>query len=320
MVLTFNIIFTAGTVFELRAFAWSVAAASDARLRLVANGLDETEEGQLRAFCETDPRLTFHRHPTRKMAEHGDVLNALLEFDDGEYFAFLDSDIFAVGDFVTPALEALGDGAAVFSGVPVWATPSDQVAPSTARRYGGPQNRVAGGACLGTSYFAIYRRDVLDRCRAAHGVGMEKTKDAARLPAEVRAAIDRVGALVDGYETAKALNLLLDAEGHRLVVTPLDGLRHVGGLSLLAKKAAADRPYLPDGRGTPTGFTNVEKPWIPRKRFTCHYLSAHVSALARGESTDGIAPPPIDDPEVRAAVEETAARLAELYARFWPRL
>ena len=314
MTITFNIIFTAQTVFELRAFAWSMLRHSGCRFRLVANALPEDEEALLSSFCARDERLLFHRHPTRKMAEHGDVLNALLDIDDGEWFAFADSDIFAVGPFVDDALTRLGDGLAFFSGVPVWATEADQVAPLSAKRYGGPQNRVASGACLGTSYFAIYRRAPLLEFIRDAGVGMEKTRDASALEARHRDTLSRAGCLVDGYETAKALNLLLAAHGHRLVVDELPGLRHVGGLSLLAKKSGGGRHYVPDDRGVPTGFANPDKPWIPRKRYTCRYLSAHVGALARGEVPDATLT--IDDGGVRERVEETAARLVELYPDF----
>lgn len=305
MKLTFHVIFTTGTVRDLLPFTRSLLARSRCDLRLVANALDPEEEEALARFAAADRRLSFVRHPTKRMAEHGDVLNALFAEERGERFAFLDSDIFAVGDFEAELAPHLALDA-VFSGVPVWATASDQVAPASARRMGGPQNTVSSGACLGTSYFAVYRVDAVREAAARFGIGFEKVKDAASLPPDALARLHRLDARCEGYETAKALNLLLHATGRALAVVELPSLRHVGGLSLLRKKERGGKAYLEDGEAP----DNPDKPWLLRKRLTCRYLSDRLLA-ARGEG-DAPPPPPIEDPEVFARVVATGDALARL--------
>lgn len=321
MTLTFNIIFTTGTVAELRAFAWSILRHADCRLRLVANGLADAEENALRRFAGADARLLFHRHPGADMAEHGDVLNALLAAESGDTFAFMDSDVFACGPFLPAVESALEHATAVFSGVPVWATAADQIAEAgVSARYGGPQNHLPNGACLGTSYFAVYRTAPLRQFIATQGVGLEKVKHADALSAAQRRQLAGLGGLGEGYETAKALNLLLVAAGHRLQVIELEGLCHVGGLSLLAKKRRGGRRYLPEDNETPRGFANPDKPWIARKRYTCQYLSEVVSSLARRTPGLPVLPPPPQWPAADVAVRERvlalAPRLGEVYRDF----
>lgn len=316
MNLAFHIIFTTGTARDLLPLTRSLLRCQSGTFHLVGNALDGDEEEVLVDFAREHDRVSFSRFPTRKMAEHGDVLNALFESsggdgsEEGEYFAFMDSDIFATGDFIHE-LESLGKQDAVFSGVPVWATESDQIAPSTARKMGGPQNRVASGACLGTSYFAVYRRDAVIDCKQRFGVAFEKVKDSSLLPESAKQLLRGVGAWCDGYETAKCMNLLMHATGRSLQVVDLPSIRHVGGLSLLAKKTRGNKVYLNDPDRGGAAPTNPDKPWLLRKRLTCQYLSdsiRHASSASGAELRDLA----IEDPAVRSRVIETGKQLQSL--------
>ena len=77
MDLTFHIVFCPGTVRYLRLAVLSLLRHSDYRYRLVGNGLGRAELMELRAFCQTSPRLEYLPVPTTALLPHGIVLSLL---------------------------------------------------------------------------------------------------------------------------------------------------------------------------------------------------------------------------------------------------
>ncbi|MFH0945930.1 MAG: hypothetical protein V2A76_12085 [Planctomycetota bacterium] len=312
MQLTFNVIYTPGTVRSLRYFVPTLTRWTDCRFRLVANGCSEQEQQQLERLAGTNDQLEYYQFPSKKIQNHGIVVSHLLGLDSSEFFAFMDSDIFAVGDFAAEMAPYLEEHAAFFSGRPIWSNAADQVA-APGVRFCGPHNRSEGGVCVGSTYFAVYHRRPLERLIDEEGVTFEKVISFEDVPERCRAPLEQMGCRTDTYEVGKLINLLLQVRGERIQYLDLASIRHVGGLSLLAKKRIDKKPYINvEGEQAYLAKDYSEKirPWMPRKRFTCHYLSEYMSAALEGREYDG--PLLIEDQEVRGEVLTTARQLGEL--------
>ena len=312
MSFTFNVIYTPGTVSALRYFVPTLTRFTEARFRLVANGCSAREQRQLERLAETSEQLDYHLFPSQRIKNHGVVINHLLELEQEDCFCFMDSDIFAMGDFVGELAPHLQGQAAFFSGRPIWSNAADQIAPRGVR-FCGPHNRSESGITLGSTYFAIYRRAELLDVIEWSGVDFEKVTAFEDIPAQAQEHVEALGCRTDTYEVGKLLNLLLQVRGASIRYHDLDALRHVGGLSLLAKKRIDKQPYINvDGdrkRLAPDESARI-RPWMPRKRFTCHYLNETISAALLGRKYEGALL--VDDPEVRAEVLATAGQLQQI--------
>lgn len=309
MDLLFNVIYTPGTVAVLRPFAWSLVHQSQCRVRLVANGLPAPEERLLKAYARRHDRMEFFRYPSKKTAEHGEVLNVLVDLDPSDWFAFVDSDIFAIGDVEAELRPWMERSAVVLSGSPIWATATDRVAPEGASVLAGPQERTARDARCGVSYFGVYPKPILKRVMAETGVRFDKVIGWDSVPAAHRARLEQAGARADHYETGKLLNLLLHQAGVELDTVDLASVRHVGGLSLQARKRQNHQEWDTDQPAPP------DRPWLRRKQHTCNHVSAWVQAASFGERHEG--PLLVTEPDVRARIEETCEHLLPLYQSAW---
>lgn len=103
----------------------------------------------------------------------------------------------------------------------------------------------------------------------------------------------------------------MQASGRSLQVVDLPSIRHVGGLSLLAKKTRGNKVYLKDPDRGGAVPTNPDKPWLLRKRLTCQYLSESIHQASSGEGSI-LDPVAIEDPTVRSRVIETGKQLQSL--------
>ena len=312
MQFTFNVIYTPGTVATLRYFVPTLIRHTRARFRLVANGCSAREQHQLARLALTSDQLEYHLFPSRKIRNHGIVITHLLQLEDGDLFCFMDSDIFATGDFVAELGPHLEGQAAFFSGRPIWSNATDQVA-ARGVRFCGPHNQSESGVTVGSTYFAIYRRPELLDVIEWSGLNFEKVTAFLDIPERLQHALEELGCRTDTYEVGKLLNLLLQIRGASIRYHDLDTLRHVGGLSLLAKKRIDKQPYINvdgDQASLPRDYSAKIRPWMPRKRFTCHYLSETISAALEGHSHQG--PLLVDEPEVREQVLTTARQLIQI--------
>lgn len=308
---TFNVIYTPGTAEPLRRFVPSWLRHTGSYFRLVANGCSDREARLLERLAETSERLLFYRLPTDQMEPHGVVLDRLHALEESDWFCFMDSDIFAVGDFVTELLPDLEGNCGFFTGSPIWSIPSDQVAPRGVS-FCGPHNRNEDGLVVGSSYFAIYRNCELTDLMRETGAEFRMYESLEEVPADLHATLLEAGCSADIYEAGKLINILLQCRGHRTVFRDLDGLCHIGGLSLLAEKRLLGKPYLEidgDQVKIAKGCSEKIRPWILRKRLTCHYVSECLAALLAGRESD--APLLVEEPEVRQVVLETTRQLEE---------
>jgi GT2 family glycosyltransferase len=154
MDLTFNIIYTRGTVRYLRLLVFSLLKWSESSFRLVANACSPEEVRLLQELCYKNSRLEFLALPSERGMQHSEVLSYLQALERLDHFCFMDSDIIATGDFVNEMLPYLDNHAAVFSAPPLWCTEEEQILPDTFPVMGGRFNRTSSGLCIGSTHFA----------------------------------------------------------------------------------------------------------------------------------------------------------------------
>ena len=226
----FNIIYTPGTVKYLSFFVWSLLKWSDCSFRLVSNGCLPAERRYLQTLCRQDERLAFWSIPTKSSLPHGQVLNYLQAMSRSDYFCFMDSDIFATGDFLAGITPNLASHTGVFSGTPIWVKEEEEVMPHAFRHMVGTFNRTDRGVCLGSTYVALYDNHALTELMQSTGIGFEEYRW-HEIPEEVQEPLMSLGLDKDLYDTGKVLNLLLLSQGAELLYLDSPALCHIGGTS-----------------------------------------------------------------------------------------
>ena len=241
--LTFHIIYTPDTVRYLLFFVDSLLAWSDCAFRLVANGCSAAECLLLERYCRCSDRLSFVQLATHECLPHGEVLNDLQAQNQEPWFGFMDSDIYATGEFLPPLRAALAQQTAIFSCAPIWCTPAEQILQPEQTVIMGEHNQSVQGICLGSSYFALYDNGAVTAIRQRTGIGFER-RSWREIPTPDQAGIRALGLQRAYYDTGKALNLLLLAAGAKLAFLESAHLRHLGGLSFIALQRRTDSPRL----------------------------------------------------------------------------
>ena len=235
--LTFHVVYTPGTVGLLVPFVASLLEHSPFRFRLVANGCSAEERARLAAVAAESPRLEFVEMPG-PLRPHSEGLDWLFARSKEPYFAFMDSDILAVAPFGDAVLAAMAEGPTFFACAQPWASYHDRSTAPDQPLMG--RHLSAAGRRVGTTFFAVYERARVERVRAAHGVGFGKYRW-EDLPRAVRGRFAETDYRYTIYDTAKTLNLLLEAEGVALRHDPLPSLVHLGGVSGRATVASQRR-------------------------------------------------------------------------------
>jgi len=266
-VMTFHIIYTPGTVRALLPFVDSLLEWSDLSFRLVSNGCAAEESAWLRARCEDERRLSFVDLKCRSMIEHGAVIDRLVAADRSEFFGFMDSDIIATGDFMSGILPVLDQASAVFSAWPITIRGEERVRPTDSIHTSGRHAWTADGTCIGGTYFAIYRREVLTRALAAEPLGFRRAFDGL-LPRSTQMFLREIGEDRLFHDSARALHFRIIAQGGVLRVHDTSELLHIGNFS-------ANIGYL--NRNRPERFWKR----IPKK--TLRSLCRHVNGDAHRE-------------------------------------
>jgi hypothetical protein len=231
--LTFNIVYTPGTVKYLQLFVFSLLKWLDCSFRLVGNGCGAEETRLLRSLCRTSPRLEFLALPFRRHVRHGKALNYLQALERSETFCFMDSDIMATGAFLNDLAPYLSRFAGVFSGSPVFCKDGERVLTEGFPYIVGLFNRTDEGVCLGGTYLAMYDNAVLTRVMQSSGVGFERYSW-ADVPAGCRDRLAEAGFKKTWYDTGKLINLVLHGRGEQLVFIDSSCLQHTAGMSWFA--------------------------------------------------------------------------------------
>ena len=171
------------------------------------------------------------------MRPHYEVLDTLQVQTDESYFAFMDSDIMALGNFEDQLLSELTETQAVFSARPIWSP--DVIRPEGRKKAGGRFMLDRDGFCLGGTYFACYDNAVLNDLRLKEGVGFGfKWWD--ELSAEHQKKIDGMGRRFERYDNSKVINLLLQANGASCRYMECDEICHFGGMSRFGSVLSKD--------------------------------------------------------------------------------
>jgi hypothetical protein len=230
--LVFNIIYTPGTVRYLAFFVSSLLQWSTASFRLVSNGCDPGEQHYLRTLCKGTPRLEYWAIPTKGMLPHGLALNYLQTMTRTPLFCFMDSDMFACGDFLGGLVPHLNEFGAVFSGAPLWLLGDDGILPHTFVGVWGEYFCSAGGRCLGSTYLALYDNDIVTELMQDTGIGFEG-RDWDEVPSGIQQRLATLGFPNSHFDTGKVLALLFQ-DRERAVYLDAPTLCHIGGTSFQA--------------------------------------------------------------------------------------
>ncbi len=272
MTLQFNIVYTPGTVKYLSLFVHSLLKWSDCSYRLVSNGCLPAERRFLERMSRQSPRLEYWAIPTKHSVPHGQALNYLQGMCRSDYFCFMDSDIFATGEFLSQLAPYDHQYAGVFSATPVWLHAHDAVLPETFQIMSGLHTRTDHGVCLGSTYFAIYYNQTLSSLIQATGVGFEEYSW-DEVPAQYQDQLTRMGLAKRAYDTGKLLNLLLIAHGEQLNFVNSPALCHIGGTSFVALYDAMPETWKARlvSRLIHTGLQPLLRPILERRRSRAAY-------------------------------------------------
>ena len=234
--LTFNILYMRGTVSVLRLFARSLAASSSTyRFRLISNGATAEENRELEALCGESPRLEFDVIAADKPLPHGTALTQLQQREQSPWFAFMDSDIFATGDFEKELEAFRHDHPAVFSCPPVWSNEQHEVLPDDFQVLSGVYNRLHDGFPVGASYFGIYDNAVLSDTLAETGLTLDLYRWDG-IPKPIQQEVQAAGRKLFLYDTGKLLNIVMALRGQVGYRAPLANLCHIGGVSCIESR------------------------------------------------------------------------------------
>jgi|GEM_PF-3879534 len=224
--LKFNIIYTTDTVKYLLPFAKSVLQHNSVNIRLISNNCNQTEIEILKKEAHKTDRISFFKVETNTVLPHHQVLNQLYKLDEDEYFAFMDSDIFCNGHFVTTFSNSLETNSAVFSCKPISISPqTPEINKIQGRHFHDKNNKLIGG-----SYFAIYKRNDIDTVHKKLGFLFDR-KNWIDLNPEMQSKLKQGDMVYEKYDTAKLLNFFLRENAFTLDYTEHQNLFHIGGLS-----------------------------------------------------------------------------------------
>lgn len=230
--LTFNVIYTPGTVRYLRLFIFSLLQWSDCSYRLVSNGCSREEAGLLEILCSQNSRVAFYSLSSDKVLTHAEALSSLQRLENSDYFCFIDSDVLAVGDFLSPLQTHLGQNPGVFSGDVLWSARRDRIIRRDSKKIRGIHSHTEDGLCLGSTFTGIYDNKKLTQFIDSEGISFDRYPKRNKIPADIRSRLLQEGFKnADSFDTGKALNILIQSKGERILFTDSPALIHIGGLS-----------------------------------------------------------------------------------------
>ncbi len=236
--LTFNIIYTPGTVRYLTPFVRTLLEWSDCRYRLVANGCSPAECELLQAVCALNDRLELLVMPEQRMVPHGETLNFLHACTDSDYFCFMDSDILATGPFLDDFRAELEQAEVFSSCLPLWHNPRDITIPKHFRHMHGIHAYTDNGLTIACDYFVVYDKKTFDAARAATGADLAVCSWQQIAPGN-QEVLRQLGQQRADYDSGKVLTLLMLARGARVRFHQSDKLQHIGGFTEVGTRHGA---------------------------------------------------------------------------------
>lgn len=281
--LTLNLVWTGRVFDDLQLYTESMLDRCSARFRFVANACPPDQLQAMEAFAEAHPGRVVEvlDVSSKVMVRHGDALDVVLDRrDDGEHFCFVDPDIFAMGPYLRPFCQELTSCAAVTSGRELWS--DHNVRPATHIGVNGEYFFDQDGYVFGSPHVAFYRRRALDETRERWGVGLSSAGN--DISGAARHRLEAVGRSFWVYDTAKIVNILLQADGHELRHLESPDLIHIGGVSHYLTSHAPDTV---EGASGPSKWGLNDPNWGKQDGMAARYLvagytAAVLQALAAG--------------------------------------
>ena len=282
-------------------------------------------------------RLDLVEVARKKTLAHGQVLKRLQQQETSAAFAFMDSDIFATGDFIAPITKHAAKFDALFSCSPIWSLAEYEVMREEFGCLAGAYNKLHGGFYVGNSYFAIYDNVRLQRCIAEHGVSFD-FYPWGNIPRRVRSVLSQHSKQMAAYDTGKLINILLALQGGQTTFFENPHLEHIGGVSglTLSQKSETNRSrpsrsimgvsarvramlsLLRGGNRWQRQISPTEREWDRikqiRRSATCRFFTNVLQELFDGSS--GEIPFDLDDAELLAKLESARAEIKAMYRRW----
>ena len=299
--LVFNLVWTGGVYRHLRYFVFSLLDQTECQFRFIANNCTPDSIREMRAFAAAAPDRIVETMvlPVDRMVPHGTALDPVLaDRDDGDLFCFIDVDIKATRPFVPDLLPVLDDHAVLTSGVEVW-TDVNTLGPDDFG-VGGRHFYANDGFVFGSPHVAIYRKDVLAETLSKWGINLH-CGGKGDMPEATWQRMEEMGQAYIAYDTAKVVNVLLQADGHSLVHQEHDALVHIGGLSHYLAP-----PQFDFAKDVTSGEFEGEPAWtefkgVELRAAVAKFTADSLKTLAAGGEAPEI--PPGLDPDTLAKLE-----------------
>lgn len=230
-----NIIFTTKTFKYFRLFTETLSDNADVGIRLVANQLDDDELKLMRQICEQrhNYQMYIYQSDTGQLAKHHEVVTQLFEkfSHENKLFTYVDSDIFASGNYMSEIVESLKTNDVVCTGSLEWVEDNTAPAPNPdlplwGRHYYSHKQDLV----YGSSYFCFYKVESVRRVMDKYGVDFG-VYQYTELPNKVRKLFTQKGLVYKSYDTSKTLNILIGIEGGSVSQIESENLHHIGGMS-----------------------------------------------------------------------------------------
>ncbi|MFT7394721.1 MAG: hypothetical protein ACI83Y_002400 [Candidatus Azotimanducaceae bacterium] len=228
-----HVIYVPGTVNTLLPFAETLINCTNARFVLVGNGCDADETAVLRRRAEIDPdRIDFVDLESDVMLGHGTVLDQLLTRlpNDEPVFAFADTDIFASGPVDLEQLRPTAGEFGRCSGLPIWQTIEDRVAPSGFDVLSGRHLVTESGTTVACTYAAAYDAHRLRAVLAEWHLSLLKYSW-HEIPRSAQQELQRQSAVFNRYDTSKVVSIIGQHDGLTVPYVDIEHFVHIGALS-----------------------------------------------------------------------------------------
>ena len=313
--LVFNLVWTGGVYRYLRYFVFSLLDQTECKYRFIANNCTPDSVREMQQFsAATDRVVETVVLDVDRMVPHGTALDPVFDTrDDGDLFCFIDVDIKATRPFVADFLPLLDTHDVVTSGAEVW-TDDNRLGPEELGA-GGRHFYAHDGFVLGSPHFAIYRKEVVKETFERYGIRFH-AGGRTEMSAEAWAAVEQLGQAYTAYDTAKVLNILLQADGHSLVHREHEALVHIGGLSHYLAP-----PQFDFATDVTSGEIEGEPLWTSYSGVELRAAIARFTARTLKELVAGRPAPPVPDgldgPTV-AKIELVRAEMAPMVAAAGP--
>lgn len=313
--IVWNLVWTGGVYPYLRHFVFSLFDQTEARFRFIANNCTPSSVEQMTALSDaTDRVVETVVLDVERMVPHGAALEPILRTrDDGDVFAFIDVDIKALRPFTVDFLRLLEQHDVVTSGVEVWT--DENTLEEGGAGVGGRHFYDHDGFVYGSPHVALYDRDALVETMDRWKVGLH-CGNHAEMPARTWTRIEEMGRDKMAYDTAKVVNILLQADGRSLVHEEHDALLHIGGLSHYLAPPEHDF-----ARDKTSGEFEGEPKWTRFQGIELRHEIARFTAATLKALTTGGAPPAIGaglEPSTEEKLRIVAAELETMVAASRP--